>query len=162
MSQSTYDQLIHSNVGLNQGVLRDVLIPSILGEETSGILYWAGKDLAHQFSVSNEDQLVTLFNQLGFGTLTKQKSSAKQQTWQLGGPIVEQRLKFDHVDFNLEAGFIAQQLELQTNATTEAQVVEQKKNAVQILVQSDLKDPSLDTEPIKFLQVETQSDEGAE
>lgn len=154
MSQSTYDQLLHGAVGLNQGVLRDVLIPAILGEETGGILYWAGKNLAHQFPVSNPDELITIFTQLGFGHLELQKKSAKQQTWQISGPIVTERLKLNQADFNLETGFIAQQIEFQTNAITEAQIVEQKKGTVQIVVQSDLKDPSLDTEPIEFLQIE--------
>ncbi|WP_137597516.1 YslB family protein [Paucilactobacillus kaifaensis] len=162
MSQLMYDQLLHSATGLNQGVLRDVLIPSILGDETSGILYWAGKDLAHQFPVSNSDQLTLIFEQLGFGQLTKQKSSAKQQVWLLDGPIVAQRLKNNHPDFNLEAGFIAQQIEFQTNAITEAQITEQKKGNVQITVQSDLKDPSLDTEAIEFLKIETPTPETTE
>lgn len=155
MSQSMYDQLLHSAVGLNQGVLRDVLIPAILGEETSGILYWAGKDLAHQFPVSNSEQLILIVEQLGFGQLTKQKNSAKQQVWLLSGPVVAQRLKTDRPDFNLEAGFIAQQIEFQTNAITEAQITEQKRGTVQIIVQSDLKDPSLDTQPITFLTIDS-------
>lgn len=162
MSQLIYDQLLHGAIGLNQGVLRDVLIPAILGEETNGILYWAGKDLAHQFPVADTDQLVIIFEQLGFGRLAEQKHSAKQQTWLLDGPIVEQRLKTGHADFNLEAGFIAQQIEFQTNAITEAQITEQKKGNVQITVQSDLKDPSLDTEPIEFLNIETPTPESTD
>ena len=34
MSQKIYDRLINSHRGLQSGVIRDVLLPAILGDET--------------------------------------------------------------------------------------------------------------------------------
>jgi Protein of unknown function (DUF2507). len=127
MSQRLYEQLLHDSAGLPQSVLRDVLIPAVLDKETDGILYWAGKDLARQFPVESTSSIVALFDQLGFGHLKLKKQTSKQQIWLLDGQLVTDRLTLPRPNFTLEAGFLAQQIELQTNATTEAQVTEQKK-----------------------------------
>lgn len=140
--------------GLANEVLRDVLIPSILGKQTSGILYWAGKDLARKFPVSQSEQLPTLFNQLGFGQLTLQKKNSKQQFWLLSGPNVADRLRIKDVDFNLETGFLAEQIQMQTNATTEAQISDQKKESISILVQHDLKEEIPEQSTIQFISIE--------
>ena len=162
MSQRLYEQLLHDSAGLPQSVLRDVLIPAVLDKETDGILYWAGKDLARQFPVESTSSIVALFDQLGFGHLKLNKQTSKQQIWLLDGQLVTDRLTLPRPNFTLEAGFLAQQIELQTNATTEAQVTEQKKNMVEILVQHNIKDSASDIEPVEFLQLETPQTDDAE
>lgn len=158
MSQPSYKKLLNSSAGLPREILRDVLIPTILGKEADGILYWSGKDLARQFPVAKLEEIPMIVNQLGFGELTLKKNTSKQQVWLLTGKIVSDRLTLDHPNFTLEAGFLAQQIEFQTNATTEAQVTEAKKTSVEILVQHNLKNPASDIEPFKFLDLITSAD----
>lgn len=159
MSEPSYAKLLHSTAGLPLEVLRDILIPAILGKETDGILYWAGKDLARQFPVETEDDVSTIFSQLGFGDIKLQKKNKKQQVWIMSGGLVTDRLALDKNNFTLEAGFLAQQIELQTNATSEAQITEKKKNSVEILVQHNLKDTLTDIEPTKYITVENSTEE---
>ena len=69
MTQKLYDQLINSPRGMSTAAMRDVLLPLILGQETDGILYWIGKDLARQFPVATPGDLSLLTHQLGLGDL---------------------------------------------------------------------------------------------
>ena len=139
MSQERYDQLVNSKRGLIAGTMRDVLLPAILGDETDGILYWIGKDLARQYPVASDADLVTICAQLGMGDLKLVKKSDTQHIFQLSGPIVEERLAIqkEQTSFTLEAGFIAQQLEFRLQTVTEAEVSERRRKFVQILAQND-------------------------
>ena len=93
MTQTRYDHLINSHRGLGAATLRDIIIPALLGTETEGILYWIGKDLAREYPVATEEELIVLTNQLGMGELSLKKRSATQQIWELGGPIVDETPK---------------------------------------------------------------------
>ena len=95
MTQTRYNHLINSHRGLGAATLRDIIIPALLGTETEGILYWIGKDLAREYPVATEEELIVLTNQLGMGELSLKKRSATQQIWELGGPIVDERLTLD-------------------------------------------------------------------
>ena len=70
MTQTRYDHLINSHRGLGAATLRDIIIPALLGTETEGILYWIGKDLAREYPVATEEELIVLTNQLGMGELS--------------------------------------------------------------------------------------------
>lgn len=140
MSQAKYDQLINSPQGLVNGTMRDVILPAILGDETDGILYWIGKDLAREYPVASIDELILLTRQLGLGQLKLIRHNDTQHVWQLSGPIVEQRLADSNpqqASFSLEAGFIAQELEFQLQTVSEAEITERHKKYVQILAQND-------------------------
>lgn len=158
MSQKTYDRLIHSHRGLIAGTMRDVILPAILGKETDGILYWIGKDLAREYPVASLEDLIVLTEQLGMGKLELRQKNSIQHVWRLSGPIVEERLAVDkeETSFSLEAGFLAQELEFQLSAVTEAEVIEHKRGYVEILAQND---PQSDTESertelAEFIEIE--------
>lgn len=158
MSQKTYDRLIHSHRGLIAGTMRDVILPVILGKETDGILYWIGKDLAREYPVASIEDLIVLTEQLGMGKLELRQQNSIQHVWRLSGPIVEERLAVDkeETSFSLEAGFLAQELEFQLSAVTEAEVIEHKHSYVEILAQND---PQSDagserTELAEFIEIE--------
>lgn len=164
MSQKTYDRLIHSHRGIIAGTMRDVILPAILGKETDGILYWIGKDLAREYPVATIDDLITLTEQLGMGTLKLRRHNATQHIWRLSGPIVEERLAVDkeETSFSLESGFLAQELEFQLGAITEAEVIEHRRSYVEILAQNDPKSDvdSERTELAEFITIQhPQSDE---
>ncbi|MDO4856060.1 MAG: YslB family protein [Limosilactobacillus gorillae] len=155
MTQTRYDHLINSHRGLGPATLRDVILPALLGKETEGILYWIGKDLAREYPVADLDELVALTAQLGMGDLTLKKATATQQFWELGGPIVDERLALDKetTSFSLEAGFLAQEIEFQLCTVTEADLQERGHHSVTFLVQNDPKDAadSERTELVEFI-----------
>ena len=160
MSQAKYDQLINSPQGLVNGTMRDVILPAILGDETDGILYWIGKDLAREYPVASVDELILLTQQLGLGQLKLIRHNDTQHIWQLSGPIVEQRLADNNpqpASFNLEAGFIAQELEFQLRTVSEAEVTERHKKYVQILAQNDPQSDqqAANTEVTNFIHLKT-------
>ena len=135
MTQKLYDQLINSPRGMSTAAMRDVLLPLILGQETDGILYWIGKDLARQFPVATPGDLSLLTHQLGLGDLRLTSSHNTTMTWELSGPVIAERLALqkEATSFTLEAGFLAKQVEFQTSKVTEATVLEKKKDTVVIL-----------------------------
>ncbi|MEY8442332.1 YslB family protein [Lactobacillaceae bacterium 24-114] len=158
MGHSLYDTLLHSQRGLVNGTLRDVIIPSILGKETDEMLYWIGKDVARQFPVDADEKIILLGKQLGFGDLSLLKKNATSQVWKLGGPIVKERIaqNGELTSFGLETGFLAQEIEFQLLTITEATITERKKDHIVIEVKNDPKSNANDerTELIQFIEPE--------
>ncbi|KRN75139.1 hypothetical protein IV73_GL000900 [Weissella kandleri] len=67
--------------------------------------------------------IIDFFASAGFGTLDIEQQKETSQKWSLTGDIVETRLfDQDTPDFYLEAGFLAQQIEQQIDASAEAEV----------------------------------------
>lgn len=127
---------------LPQMILRDALIPELLGEDKGDIGYWAGKSLARRFPIGNPTDAAIFFNQVGFGTLTLEKQTAQMTQWQLSGDPVRLRLKVEGTtDFTLEAGFLAEMMAQQLGVVTEAELVDTsrklKDRAVTFAVYTD-------------------------
>lgn len=154
MTQKLYDQLINSPRGMSTAAMRDVLLPLILGQETDGILYWIGKDLARQFPVATPGDLSLLTHQLGLGDLRLTSSHNTTMTWELSGPVIAERLALqkEATSFTLEAGFLAKQIEFQTSKVTEATVLEKKKDTVVILTESQAVTEEGEVELVTFIQ----------
>lgn len=154
MTQKLYDQLINSPRGMSTAAMRDVLLPLILGQETDGILYWIGKDLARQFPVATPADLSLLTSQLGLGDLRLTSSHNTTMTWELSGPVIAERLALqkEATSFTLEAGFLAKQIEFQTSKVTEATVLEKKKDTVTILTESQAVTEEGEVELVTFIQ----------
>lgn len=154
MTQKLYDQLINSPRGMSTASMRDVLLPLILGQETDGILYWIGKDLARQFPVATPGDLSLLTHQLGLGDLRLTSSHNTTMTWELSGPVIAERLALqkEATSFTLEAGFLAKQVEFQTSKVTEATVLEKKKDTVVILTESQAVTEEGEVELVTFIQ----------
>lgn len=155
MSQKIYDRLINSHRGLQSGVIRDVLLPAILGDETDGISYWIGKDLARAFPVSSTEELCLLTEQLGLAHLTMKKSDHHQHLYLLDGPLVAERIAANHEEtsFQLEAGFLAMETEFQVGAAAEAEVVGRRRTSVEVMVQNDPVDPDHPGEHAEFIHL---------
>lgn len=43
-------------------LIRDTLLPNVLGEEAPHILYWAGKELARKYPLETLDELADFFS----------------------------------------------------------------------------------------------------
>ncbi len=122
-------------------LLRDALLPELLGKDDN-ILYWAGKRLARIFPLAKDEDIPVFFEQAGWGTLRRTKAKRSSQYFELSGEPVDLRRQLNSAaDFLLEAGFLAETVQLQLGFVTEAIIEKQTKDAVVILVQVDLKDP---------------------
>ncbi|MBS8265129.1 DUF2507 domain-containing protein [Mesobacillus boroniphilus] len=102
-------------------LVREVLLPELLGKDTSEILYWAGKRLARKFPLATLDETIQFFQDASWGTLTIKEESRKEMVLELSSELISSRLKNNpNTTFQLEAGFIAQQMEQQKKVTAEA------------------------------------------
>jgi predicted hydrocarbon binding protein len=123
-------------------IIREILLPDLLGKETASILYWAGKSLARKYPLKTIEDVITFFDKAGWGTLTIISESKDELEFELTSPLIAARLAHkENCTFQLEAGFLAQQIELQKSLVTEA-YEQQKKRAKKIVftVKWDKKD----------------------
>ncbi|MBB5180693.1 hypothetical protein HNQ44_002122 [Planomicrobium koreense] len=116
-------------------VLREHVIPDILGRHQPDILYWAGKSLARKFPLASLDEAPDFFRQAGFGELKLERSAKGETVLHLAAPGLEHRC------FKLEAGFLAQQKQNIDGFMTEAyEEPLGKKKGVRITLKTDLRD----------------------
>ncbi|MDR4948792.1 YslB family protein [Neobacillus cucumis] len=123
-------------------LIREVLLPEILGKDTPEILYWAGKRLARKYPLEDFDQVIEFFHNASWGQLDVKKEVKNEIEIELLSPLLVSRVKSkaEHF-FQLEAGFLAQQIELQKGVVAEAFEHPIKKgNTVLFTVKWDSKD----------------------
>ena len=112
-------------------LLRDRLLPELLQDDESEIIYWAGKALARDVDLTGVMALETFFMDAGFGFLTLTSKKPTEQVWRLDGPVVSARFdENNHASFALEAGFLAQQTQQQLGTCAEAQWEANKQTVV--------------------------------
>ncbi|MDD9147873.1 MULTISPECIES: YslB family protein [unclassified Sporolactobacillus] len=133
-------------------LIRNELIPELLGEETASILYWSGRKIARHYPLDNEEQLADFFTQAGWGTLTMLEKGKSKITFDCRSALIESRIK-DHpesVSFALEAGFIAEQMQriLGFMAESYTDIRKGREKKALFTVKWDAKDPiDRNTEP---------------
>lgn len=114
-------------------LIREILIPDLLGKETPQILYWAGKNLARRFPLPTIEEIIAFFHDAGWGDLKVERSDKNSIEFHLDGSIVSSRFKRkDICTFQLESGFLAQQIQQQKNRITES--FEQQKRRAQSII----------------------------
>jgi hypothetical protein len=123
-------------------ILRDLLLPDLLGKESDTILYWAGKQLAQKMPLPDFTGIQNFFVLVSFGDLSLLKQKGTQYEFELSGEPISQRLAVDpKADFQLETGFIAQQLQQQLGFIAEGISSPEKHTAqIKITIQTDPKD----------------------
>ncbi|WP_062104474.1 YslB family protein [Bacillus niameyensis] len=141
LDQESKNQLTISTFAYE--LLRDILIPDLLGKDTEEISYWAGKNLARKFPLLSTDEIVSFFLEAAWGNLELIEESKQEMKFELTGGIIERRIEMQQdPSFRLEAGFIAEQIQSKKNFTSEAyDEILKKKNKVLITVRWDKKDP---------------------
>lgn len=116
---SKLGQLTVSSFGYE--LIREVLLPELLGKDSKEILYWAGKRIARKFPLTSFEEIVGFFEQADWGILTIKEQTRKQMVLELGSVLISTRLSSNsNSTFQLEAGFIAQQIEFQKKVSAEA------------------------------------------
>lgn len=125
-------------------LIREILLPELLGKDTPHLLYWAGKGLARKFPLQNFEQMADFFSQAAWGSLSIKEENKNEMEFELTSELISHQLKQKtEMSFQLEAGFLAQQLEMQKNLLCEAFEHPRKKaGKVKITVKWDKKDSS--------------------
>ncbi len=125
MKENGSDELILSDEPRNISIfgyelIREVLLPDILGKDTPEILYWAGKRLARKYPLKTIDEVIQFFSRAAWGDLTIKNEKKDELEFELISPLLVSRVKSkaEHF-FQLEAGFLAQQIEYQKEAVAE-------------------------------------------
>ncbi|HET7615404.1 MAG TPA: YslB family protein [Bacillales bacterium] len=121
-------------------LLRDVLIPELLGKEQSSILYWAGKNLARQYPFETVEEIVRFFDDAGWGSLSVDAERRNKMTFTLRSPMIAKpRKNKNNAAYTLETGFLAQQIQMIKNRVADAQST-CKSGSLGIVVEWDHKD----------------------
>jgi len=106
--------------GAGYDVLRYVGLHDLLGEEASSILYFMGKNLARKFELNSIEDLYYFFDKMGWGKLELVKKKRKEFIFTLLADSVVHRLKSPlETEFRLEAGFLAEGIQLIDNIECE-------------------------------------------
>ncbi|KLT16258.1 hypothetical protein AA980_19485 [Neobacillus vireti] len=123
-------------------IIREILLPEILGKDTPEILYWAGKLLARKFPLPDYDKVIEFFANASWGQLEIKKENKNEIEFELSSPLFVSRVKSKAENFfQLEAGFLAQQIQLQKEVIAETfEHPVKKSNKVQFTVKWDNKD----------------------
>lgn len=150
MAQLTWDEWKKSyeSKSINSfgyDMLREILLNDILGKNEDFILYLAGRHLARKFPSSSFEELEEQCHWFGFGTLILEKEKRNRLSVRLTSSHIEQRLYlFKDASFQLEAGFLAEQVQQIKQCTTEGTEEKRKKDTVYFSLQWDQKDTLTD------------------
>lgn len=99
--------------GAGYDVLRYISLPELFGTEAHTILYFMGKDLARSLDIKSLEDLYYAADKLGWGRLELVKEKKKSLTFHLMADAVFHRLQATiEIDFRLEAGFIAEAVQM--------------------------------------------------
>lgn len=124
-------------------LLRDVLLPELFGKDDHSLLYWAGRTLARKYPLSSNEEIIQFFAKANFGELTLLSENTKEMTFEMTseriGDLLKQR---KHDSFQLEAGFLAEQIQQRKEKITESteEVKRGKIDKIIFNVQWDRKD----------------------
>lgn len=113
MEKSTYE----APTQFGYELIRDHVLPSILGKHEGDILYWAGKEIARKFPVFSIEEIPAFFIEAGWGQLTLEKTAKREAFYTLVSP--GEPLKISERNFYLEAGFLAEQYQKLNDCLTE-------------------------------------------
>lgn len=108
---SILDELDPHSVG--HDLLRYISLPQLLGQEAETLLYYMGKNLARTLDIKTLEDIYYIYDKLGWGRLELIKERRRSLTFSLMADTVVRRLKAPfHTDFRLEAGFLAEAIQI--------------------------------------------------
>jgi predicted hydrocarbon binding protein len=119
-------------------LIRDMLLPDLLGKDHTLIIYWSGKQLARRFTIGTQEEISQFFREAGWGELEIIEQKKNEIKYLLSGDMVKRRLELNKdATFQLEAGFLAEQIQRQKGKTAEAIEEQKKRQDIYITVQWD-------------------------
>ncbi|KYD11651.1 YslB family protein [Caldibacillus debilis] len=120
-------------------LIREELISDLLGKDRPAILYWAGKRLARNYPLFSLDEMKEFFLNAGWGELQLVKEGKREAEFELTGELIRNRIqRTTNLTFQLEAGFLAEQIQQQKKVFAEAlETLKKDEGKVRFLVQWD-------------------------
>lgn len=117
-------------------LLRNDILKEVFGQEHDSIMYWVGKALARKYPLHTIEETIDFFEKANWGTLSLVKEKKQERLFELRGEWMDKK---DDRCYQLEAGFLAQQVETWLSSYTAATQTK-KKGIIHIQVESDLHD----------------------
>jgi hypothetical protein len=129
--------------GFGYELIRNDLLNDLLGKEQNDILYWAGKMIARKYPLATFEEIIEFFDQAGWGTLTVEEEKKQEVHLTLSSELITYRnQQKKNVSYQLEAGFLAMQIQQQIDVIAETYEEHSKRgDKVKFQVKWDLKDP---------------------
>ncbi|XRG77323.1 YslB family protein [Rossellomorea sp. GAMAL-10_SWC] len=129
--------------GFGYELIRNDLLNDLLGKEQNDILYWAGKMIARKYPLATFEEIIEFFDQAGWGTLTVEEEKKQEVHLTLSSELITYRdQQKKNVSYQLEAGFLAMQIQQQIDVIAETYEEQSKRgDKVKFQVKWDLKDP---------------------
>ncbi len=94
-------------------ILRYISLPELLGREAHTLFYFMGRKLARKIDIKSLDDIYFIFDKFGWGNLELVKEKRRELIFHLMADSVVHRLKASYpTDFRLEAGFLAEAIEM--------------------------------------------------
>ncbi|WP_432358311.1 YslB family protein [Sporosarcina sp. UB5] len=103
---------------LGYEIIRDHVLPNILGKHEDEILYWSGKEVARKFPIFSVDELPDFFSEAGWGPLSSHKGKTAKDEAVFILHVGDMTL-LENRSYQLEAGFIAEQFQKLNGFLTE-------------------------------------------
>ncbi|MGN8645721.1 DUF2507 domain-containing protein [Gracilibacillus sp. HCP3S3_G5_1] len=111
-------------------LIRYIGLPDMLGQDSDLILYVMGKNLARQAECASAEEIKEFFQFVGWGDLLLMQEKRSGFIYELSGDLIKARLQtIENIDFQLEAGFLAEAIYRITDKDCEC-VAEIKKEQV--------------------------------
>jgi len=146
VSKNTLDIASLEDVSLNAfayELLREEVLPDLIGKELDDILYWAGRNLARKYPLETIEEVIHFFEKASWGRLNIIEHKRREMHFQLTSPLITERQKQNrHSSYQLETGFVAEQIQKQRNVVAESYEEQKKRSdSITFLVKWDVKDP---------------------
>ncbi|WP_088103759.1 YslB family protein [Halalkalibacter urbisdiaboli] len=130
------DLLERDAVHFGYDLIRNDLLKELLGQEHDSLLYWSGKALARKYPLHSITETIEFFKDANWGSLALIKEKKRERLFELRGTWMG---KQDKRCYQLEAGFLAQQVEHLTGFTSGATNTV-KKGFVLFHIETDVQD----------------------
>jgi predicted hydrocarbon binding protein len=114
-------------------LIREELLDDLLGKDAPSVLYWAGKRLARKYPLFTIEEIYEFYANAGWGTLELIEQKKDEMIFSLSGDLIDYRLQnAPNPTFQLEAGFLAEQIQNQKKAYAESYEHPKKRDSVVI------------------------------
>jgi hypothetical protein len=132
--------------GFGYELIRHDLLGHLFGKEQEDILYWGGKMLARKYPLATFEEIISFFDHAGWGTLVVDEEKKQEFHLTLTSELISYRDKHKkEVSYQLEAGFLAMQIQQQIDVVAETYEEKNKRtDKIKFIVKWDLKDPIFD------------------
>jgi len=118
ISLSILDEFLPTSIG--HDIIRYISLPDIFGSEAHSLLYFTGRNLARKIEIKTKEDIIYIFDKLGWGRLELNKEKKRTMTFFLMSDEIVKRIQAPiKTDFRLESGFMAEAIQKVTERPCE-------------------------------------------